>query len=236
VRRLLLVACLLGLTPASASASASVDEDAAKRLAAHAVYVDPDVAGLVDAGRLEYAARVASRTADGARIKVAFVNVASNRLNGFRDRLYRRLKLGDDGAVVIATPVAVAMRSASLTPDQETYILRADGRALRSKKYTSAVAEMTYDVGLVIHNLRPNAVPRGLGDDRNLSTFSGRYPGEATGGITPGATAKTPAEKVAAASKDDGGGPAWGLIAGALVLVGIAGGVLISMRPGRRRG
>ena len=177
---------------------------------------------LVDPARLEYAARVASRTADGARIKVAFVDVESSRLNGFRDRLFRRLKLGDDGAVVIATPVAVAMRSASLTPDQESYILKADGRALKSRRYTSAVAEMTYDVGLVIHNLRPNAVPRGLGDDKNLSTFSGRYPGEATGGIEPGAVVRTPAQKAAATKDDGGGGPSWGLIVGALVPLGVA--------------
>ena len=240
MRRFLLTASLLavGATSASASASASLDGDAAKRLAAHAVYVDPAVSSLVSTARLEYAARVASRTADGARIKVAFVNVANARLDGFRDRLFRALELGDDGAVVIATPVSVAMRSASLTPDQEAYILKADGRALKAQRYTSAVAEMTYDVGLVIHNLRPNAVPRGLGEDRNLATFSGRYPGEATGGVQPGAVVRTPAQKVAAATKDDGGGdgggPAWGLIVGALVLVGIGGGVLLSMRRPRR--
>ena len=212
-----------------------MDDDAARRLTGHAVFVDPAVGELVDPARLEYAARVASRTADGARIKVAFVNVESGRLNGFRDRLFARLSLGKDGAVVIATPVAAAMRSASLTPDQESYILKADGRALKSRRYTSAVAEMTYDVGLVIHNLRPNAVPRGLGDDKNLSSFSGQYPGEATGGVQSGAVVRTPAQKVAAATnEDDGGGPAWGLIVGALVLLGVAGGVLLSMRPGRR--
>jgi hypothetical protein len=233
-RSLLLIGLLLGLI--APPAEGAVDGDAAQRLAAHAVYVDPAVSSLVSTARLEYAARVASRTADGARIKVAFVNVANARLNGFRDRLFRALELGDDGAVVIATPGAVAMRSASLTPDQESYILKADGRALKARHYTSAVAEMTYDVGLVIHNLRPNAVPRGLGEDRNLATFSGRYPGEATGGVQPGVVVKTPVQKVATATKkDDGGGPAWGLIAGALVLVGVGGGVLLSMRP-RRRG
>src|SRR5262245_29382053 len=140
VRRTLLFSGLL-LALGAAPARAAVDEDAARRLAAHAVYVDPAVAPLVDRARLEYAARVATRTADGAPIKIAFVNIANSRLNAFRDRLFRRLDLGDDGAVVIATPISVAMRSASLTPDQETYILRADGRALRSKRYTSAVAE-----------------------------------------------------------------------------------------------
>jgi hypothetical protein len=242
VRRLLLLsALLLGAVPSSALGA--VDGDAARQLAGHSVYVDPAVASVVDADRLAYAARVASRTADGARIKIAFVNVATNRLNAFRDRLYRQLELGDDGAVVIATPVAVAMRSKTLTPDQEAYILKADGRALKAtpRRYTSAVAEMTYDVGLVIHNLRPNAVPRGLGADRNLATFSGRYPGEATGGVEPAAVTPTPAEKVAAASRTKGGGgdggAPTGLIAGALVALGLAGGVLLSMRrPRRRRG
>jgi len=232
-----LVLGVLVLVLAPSAAAASVESDAARRLSEHSVYVDPAVGQLVNVEGLEYAARVASRTADGAPIKVAFVNVATGRLNAFRDRLFRSLKLGEDGAVVIATPIAVVMRSASLTDDQEDYILKADGRALRRTppRYTSAVSELTYDVGLVIHNLRPGAVPRGLGDDKNLRTFSGKYPGELTGGVNP---APAPAAAVVPTQDGDGDGmPAALVVIGALVAAGLVGGLVLGLRrPRRRRG
>ena len=73
------------------------------------------------------------------------------------------------------------MRTPNLTPDAELAIIRLDARALMvpaPRPYTATLAELVYDTGLVIHNTTPGAVPRGLGAERNLSTFPGHFAGE----------------------------------------------------------
>jgi hypothetical protein len=137
----------------------------------------------VGQARLAYAARIASHAADGAKVRVAFVNVPNARLDQFRDRLFRRLRLGGErGALIVGTPTAVALRTATLTPDQESGILLLESPLLHRVSRTEGLAELTYDVGLVIHNSTPGVHPRGLGLERNLRTFSGRFSDERRGG------------------------------------------------------
>jgi hypothetical protein len=92
------------------------------------------------------------------------------------------LRLADEqGALVVATPRSITMRTPNLTPDAELAIIRGDAWPLRvpaPRPYTETLAELVYDTGLVIHNTTPGAVPRGSGGERNLATFSGRFAGE----------------------------------------------------------
>jgi hypothetical protein len=149
-------------------------------------YVASDMEGWVGEARLAYAARIASHAADGAKVRVAFVNVPNARLDEFRDRLFRRLQLGERGALIVGTPTAVALRTSTLTPDQESGILLLESPLLHRVSRTEGLAELTYDVGLVIHNSTPGVHPRGLGLERNLRTFSGRFADERGGsGIRP---------------------------------------------------
>jgi hypothetical protein len=113
-------------------------------------------------------------------MKVLFVDVPPPRLNGFRDRVYSRLGLGRSGALVVGTPASVTIRTQTLTSDQEDGIVALDAQLFtrRHAGYTEPLAELVYDVGLVIHNSRPGVAPRGSGADRNLATFSGRFPDE----------------------------------------------------------
>jgi hypothetical protein len=87
----------LAVLATAAAPAARADEDvesaAVAALRAGTTFVAPSVGRVVDRERLAYAARVASRAADGAAIKVAFVDVPDGRLDGFRDRLFRRLSL-----------------------------------------------------------------------------------------------------------------------------------------------
>ena len=190
-RDLAALAVLAAVAPAHSARAEKSTEPAAAALRAGSTYVAPTVAKVVDRERLAYAAGVASRAADGAPIKVVFVDVPDERLDGFRDRLFERLSLGPRGALVIGTITAITLRTASLTPDQEAAVAVGDSGPLRAppRRYTEGIAELTYDLGLVIHNSTPNAVPRGLGADRNLRTFSGRFPGEDRGGWSTGAIA-----------------------------------------------
>jgi hypothetical protein len=157
-------------------------ESAASALRARNAHVDAALAGYAREQRLAYAARVASRAADGRRIVVAFVDVPDSRLDAYRDQLYGRLRLAErQGALVVATPVSITMRTPNLTPDAELAIIRIDARALdvpAPRPYTETLAELVYDTGLVIHNTTPGAVPRGSGRERNLSTFPGHFADE----------------------------------------------------------
>jgi len=157
-------------------------EGAASALRTRNAHVDVTLAGFVREERLAYAASVASRAADGRRIVVAFVDVADAHLDAYRDELYGRLRLAEkQGALVVATPVSITMRTPNLTPDAELAIIRLDARALNvpaPRPYTETLAELVYDTGLVIHNTTPGAVPRGSGRERNLSTFPGHFAGE----------------------------------------------------------
>ena len=184
---LLLALGSLALPPAApADEIDAVGDASAMALRLGDAYVASDVEGWVRTDRLAYAARIASHAADGAKVRVAFVNVPSRRLDGFRDRLFRRLRLGDRGALIVGTPTAVAVRTATLTPDQETGILVLEGPTLSRLPRTDGLAELTYDVGLVIHNSTPGVHPRGLGLERNLRTFSGRFADERDGnGVRP---------------------------------------------------
>jgi hypothetical protein len=174
------LAVAAGGAPGDAAADTAL-ERAEGALRAHPVYVDRPLRRLVRPERLAYAARVASRAADGRRIVIAFLNVRDARLDGFRDRLYRRLRLaGRDGALIVATPTTITMRTPNLAPDAELAIIRHNAAKLRlpPRPYTASLAELVYDTGLVIHNTTPGATPRGSGRDRNLATFGGRFPGE----------------------------------------------------------
>jgi hypothetical protein len=157
-------------------------ENAARALSARHAHVDSALAGFAREQRLAYAARIASRAADGRRIVVAFVDVPDSRLDAYRDQLYGRLRLAEKhGALVVATPVSITMRTPNLTPDAELAIIRIDARALdvpAPRPYTETLAELVYDTGLVIHNTTPGAVPRGSGRERNLSTFPGHFADE----------------------------------------------------------
>jgi hypothetical protein len=157
-------------------------ESAASTLRTRYAHVDTGLAGFAREERLAYAASVASRAADGRRIVVAFVDVADAHLDAYRDELYDRLRLAEtQGALVVATPASITMRTPNLTPDAELAIIRLDARALdvpAPRPYTETLAELIYDTGLVIHNTTPDAVPRGLGLERNLATFPGHFAGE----------------------------------------------------------
>jgi hypothetical protein len=187
-RPVLVLACAVGLAAAQPAAPAfgeSTLDGAANALRTRSAHVDPALAGLVREERLDYAARVASRAADGRRIVVAFVGVRDAQLDAFRERLYARLRLAQvQGALVVATPTSITMHTPNLTPDAELAIIRLDARALMvpaPRPYTKTLAELVYDTGLVIHNTTPGAVPRGLGLERNLATFSGHFAGETQG-------------------------------------------------------
>ena len=161
-------------------------DGAASALRTRNAHVDAALAGFVREGRLAYAARVASRAADGRRIVVAFVDVPDAHLDAYRDRLYGRLRLAEtQGALVVATPISITMRTPNLTPDAELAIIRLDSRALdvpAPRPYTKTLAELVYDTGLVIHNTTPGAAPRGSGRERNLATFPGRFADETHAG------------------------------------------------------
>jgi hypothetical protein len=174
------------LLPSAAAAAAVEPAAVARTLASAAVYVEPGLELLVDEGRLRYATSVASRAADGAPIKLAFVDVPDRDLNGFRERLYARLDLGERGALVVATPVSITMRTKTLAPITEDAIIGVAGIELRRppRRYTEALGELVYDTGLVIHNTTPGAPPRGDGADSDLRTFDGRFAGEKGDGST----------------------------------------------------
>jgi hypothetical protein len=187
VAALAALAALMLVAPAAASTT--LESRALRAVTRGDVYAQPSVAKLVDEDRLAYAARIASRAADGAPMKIVFVDVPHRRLNALRDRLFEQLDLGPSGALVVGTPQAVAIRTRTLTSDQENGIVALDAHLFRKRGagYTEPLAELVYDVGLVIHNSRPGATPRGEGRERNLATFSGtfqdeRRPSQATAG------------------------------------------------------
>jgi hypothetical protein len=187
-RATLILACALFLVaaqPVPAAFGESALDRAASALRTRNAHVDVAVAGLVREKRLAYAAMIASRAADGRRIVVAFVDVPDARLDAFRERLYGLLRLGEaQGALVVATPRSITMRTPNLTPDAELAIIRLDSRALMvppPRPYTETLAELVYDTGLVIHNTTSGAVPRGLGRERNLATFPGHFADESDG-------------------------------------------------------
>jgi hypothetical protein len=184
-RPALVLACALGFLAAQPPPLAfgeSTVERTASALRTQSAHVDLAVAGFVREERLAYAAKVASRAADGRRIVVAFVEVPDAHLDAFRERLYRQLRLAAaQGALVVATPTSITMRTPNLTPDAELAIIRGDAAALMvpaPRPYTETLAELVYDTGLVIHNTTPGAVPRGFGRERNLATFPGHFAGE----------------------------------------------------------
>jgi hypothetical protein len=173
---------LAAAQPAPEAFGNSSLETAASALRAHNAHVDSALAGFVREQRLAYAARVASRAADGRRVVIAFVDVRDSRLDAYRDQLYDRLGLAEKhGALVVATPISITMRTPNLTPEAELAIIRLDARALdvpAPRPYTETLAELVYDTGLVIHNTTPGAVPRGSGRERNLATFPGHFADE----------------------------------------------------------
>lgn len=171
------------LLPVSAApAQTPLDARAADGLRETDVFIDPEVANLIDRERIAFAASTASRAIDGEPVKFAFVNVPDDRLNGFRDRLFSRLDLGERGALIVATPVSVAVRTRTLRPDTEAAIVARDGEPIAAvpRRYTEPLAELVYDVGLVIHNSTPGVIPRGDGPNRDLKTFTGEFAGEGT--------------------------------------------------------
>jgi hypothetical protein len=184
-RALVIFACVLFLAAAQQAPPAFGDsslEGAANALRTRNAHVDATLAGFAREERLAYAASVASRAADGRRIVVAFVDVRDSHLDAYRDQLYGRLRLAEKhGALVIATPISITMRTPNLTPDAELAIIRLDSHALdvpAPRPYTETLAELVYDTGLVIHNTTPGAVPRGSGRERNLATFPGHFADE----------------------------------------------------------
>ena len=174
------------LTPTATHAARDVTsiDETVDGLRRDAVHLDGRVANLVDRRRLEHATAVASRAADGAAIKFAFVDVPDRELDAFREAVFAALELGERGAVVIATPVSVTMRSKTLRPQTEAAIIERDAGAIARvpRRYTEPLAELVYDVGLVIHNSTPGATPRGSGPDADLRTFTGSFPGEPDSG------------------------------------------------------
>jgi len=183
-RAVVIVVCFLFLAaPQQAPAFGDSSlERTASALRTRNAHVDATLAGFAREQRLAYAASVASRAADGRRIVVAFVDVRDSHLNAYRDQLYGRLRLAEKhGALVVATPVSITMRTPNLTPDAELAIIRLDSRALdvpAPRPYTETLAELVYDTGLVIHNTTPGAAPRGSGRERNLATFPGHFADE----------------------------------------------------------
>lgn len=176
---LVAAAALLPTATHAARDGTSIEETVAG-LRKDAVHLDERVANFVDRRRLGYATAVASRAADGAAIKFAFVDVPDDELDAFRDAVFAALDLDEQGAVVIATPVSVTMRTTSLRPETEAAIIERDAGpvARLPRRYTEPLAELVYDVGLVIHNSTPGAAPRGSGPDADLRTFTGAFPGE----------------------------------------------------------
>ena len=174
---------LVAAQPAAQAFGQSPLDRAASALRTHSAHVDPALAGFVREGRLAYAARVASRAADGRRIVVAFVGVRDEQLDAFREALFKRLGLAKTmGSLVVATPTSITMRTPNLTPDAELAIIRLDARALNvdaPRPYTETLAELVYDTGLVIHNTTPGADPRGSGAEGDLRTFPGHFANEA---------------------------------------------------------
>jgi hypothetical protein len=170
------------LTPTATHAAPDVTsiEETLAGLRKDAIHLDERVANFVERRRLVYATAVASRAADGAAIKFAFVDVPDDELDAFRDAVFAALDLGERGAVVIATPVSVTMRTKTLHPGAEAAIIERDAGpvARLPRRYTEPLAELVYDVGLVIHNSTPGATPRGSGPDADLRTFTGSFPGE----------------------------------------------------------
>jgi hypothetical protein len=183
---LVCAAFLVAAQPTLAANRDPILDRAADGLRTQNAHVDPAVAGFARVDRLAYAARIASRAADGRRIVVVFVDVPDARLNDFRERLYRRLRLADAmGALVVATPRSITMHTPNLTPDAELAIIWGHARELDvppPRPYTETLAELVYDTGLVIHNTTPGAVPRGSRRERNLSTFPGHFAGETSDG------------------------------------------------------
>ena len=181
-----IVTAAVGLTPPAARATWELDA-IARGLGSGDIYVGAAVSPLVDAPELRRGAAIASRAADGARIKLAFVNVSDAQLDSFRERLFGALDLGSHGALVVATPVSITMRTKTLTPAAEHAIIAAAAFELRAppRDYTAALAELLYDTGLVIHNSTPGAVPRGNGPNSDLRTFTGRFEGEDVGARYP---------------------------------------------------
>ena len=164
---------------APAAASPTLESRALRGVTSADVYAQPSVAKLVDEQRLAYAARIASRAADGAPMKIIFLDVPGRRLNPLRDRLFERLGLAPSGALVLGTPRGVTIRTHTLTADQENAIVALDAHLFGHRAdYTKPLAELVYDVGLVIHNSRPGVSPRGSGRDGDLATFSGAFPDE----------------------------------------------------------
>jgi hypothetical protein len=181
MRLLILAASLIAVVGHAAVANAVSVEDAAVRaLRADDVYVQAPIANLVQAQRLRHATEAASRAADGAAIKLAFVDVPDAELDGLRERRYARLGMSRRDALVVATPVSITMRTGTLAPMQEEAIITRDSEPLSAppRRYTEALGELLFEVGLVIHNSTPGAVPRGSGPYRSLSTFPGRFPDE----------------------------------------------------------
>lgn len=187
IRAPLVLACALVLISAPPAFAESPLDRAVRALSSRDALVDPAVAGFAREDRLAYAAKIASRAADGRRIVVAFVGVPDDRLDGFREQLYIRLRLDESmGTLVVATPTSITMHTPNLTPDAELAIIRADARALRvraPRPYTKTLAEIVYDTGLVIHNTTEGARPRGSGAERNLSTFPGHFADESVGSV-----------------------------------------------------
>jgi hypothetical protein len=174
-----LLAAALALFAAPAPAS-NLETRALDAASMRDVYAQPLVAGLVNQKRLAYAARTASHAADGAPMKVLFVDLPNRTLNRWGDRVFERLSLPRGGALIVGTPKAVIIRTHTLTVGQENGIVALDARPFkrRGADYTEPLAELVYDVGLVIHNTRPGVSPRGSGRDGNLATFSGTFPDE----------------------------------------------------------
>jgi hypothetical protein len=178
-----LLALALVLLAVPAGAAPTLETQVLRATSMDSVYTQPSVAKLVNQQRLAYAARTASHAADGAPIKVVFVGVSNRRLNLLRDRLFEQLDLRPSGALVVATPTAVTIRTQTLTRDQENGIVALDAHLFGHRAgYTEPLAELVYDVGLVIHNSRPGVAPRGSGRDRNLATFTGAFPDERQNG------------------------------------------------------
>jgi hypothetical protein len=187
-RAVVILACALFLVAAQPAPLAFGDsslERTASALRTRNAHVDTALVGLVREERLAYAARIASRAADGRRIVVVFVGVPDAQLDAFREQLYGLLRLAmAQGALIVATPTSITMRTPNLTPDAELAIIRGDARALRApapRPYTETLAELVYDTGLVIHNTTSGAVPRGFGLERNLRTFPGHFADETVG-------------------------------------------------------
>lgn len=184
------VVLVAGVLLAGASVARAEPDVAAvaQRLADDAVYVEPGLERVVDAERLRHATSIASRAADGAPIKLAFVDVPDESLDAFRDRLAAAVDLDERGALVVATQVSITMLTMSLPPITEESIIGVAAFELRRppRNYTEALSELVYDTGLVIHNSTPGAVPRGDGNDSNLRTFDGRFAGERSRDATAG--------------------------------------------------